>query len=383
MKNIDKNIFALGWVSFFTDMASSMITVLLPVFVVYILNEGVDKLGIVIAIATFVSYVFRIVFGYLSDRYEIVKPFVVSGYLISALTKPLFSFSESFVSVAFLRGAERMGKAVRSASKDSLISSFAKEKMHGRTFGFHKMMDISGELCGALILFFVFFYFAKDESTIRAIFQFTAIPGLLAVIILIFFVRDAPKKAKKSDSVVNKEDYRLFPFLFIYFCFLFFIVSEQFLIVYAKQEGFDLSVIPLFIILFTFVQTLASYYGGLLSDRIGSYKIMLLAFVFGILSILSVKFSLWLSFGFLGLFTVLSLNALRSHISANAVSKGFVFGIFYGGVALFSSLGALVIGYIWHRFGVESVLMFSIAGMVSVTLMLILIGKNESPTSSS
>jgi MFS family permease len=383
MKNIDKNIFALGWVSFFTDMASSMITVLLPVFVVYILNEGVDKLGIVIAIATFVSYIFRIVFGYLSDRYEIVKPFVVSGYLISALTKPLFSFSESFVSVAFLRGAERMGKAVRSASKDSLISSFAKEKMHGRTFGFHKMMDISGELCGALILFFVFFYFAKDESTIRAIFQFTAIPGLLAVIILIFFVRDAPKKAKKSDSVVNKEDYRLFPFLFIYFCFLFFIVSEQFLIVYAKQEGFDLSVIPLFIILFTFVQTLASYYGGLLSDRIGSYKIMLLAFVFGILSILSVKFSLWLSFGFLGLFTVLSLNALRSHISANAVSKGFVFGIFYGGVALFSSLGALVIGYIWHRFGVESVLMFSIAGMVSVTLMLILIGKNESPTSSS
>lgn len=374
MKNIDKNIIALGWVSFFTDMASSMITVLLPVFVVYILNEGVDKLGIVIAVATFVSYIFRIVFGYLSDRYQIVKPFVVGGYLISALTKPLLSFSESFVSVAFLRGAERMGKAVRSASKDSLISSFAKEKMHGRTFGFHKTMDISGELCGALILFFVFFYFAKDESTIRAIFQFTAIPGLLAVIIMIFFVRDAPKKAKKSDSVVNKEDYRLFPFLFIYFGFLFFIVSEQFFIVYAKEAGFDLSIIPLFIILFTFVQTLASYYGGLLSDRIGSYKIMVLAFVFGILSILSVKFSLWLSFGFLGLFTVLSLNAIRSYISANAASKGFVFGVFYGGVALFSSLGALVIGCIWHSFGVESVLMFSIAGMVSVTLILILRG---------
>ncbi len=376
MKNIDKNIFALGWVSFFTDMASSMITVLLPIFVVYILNEGVDKLGIIIAIATFVSYIFRIVFGYLSDKYEIVKPFVLSGYLISALIKPLFSFSESFVSVAFLRGVERMGKAVRSASKDSLISSFAKEKMHGRTFGFHKMMDISGELCGALILFFIFFYFTKDESTIRSIFQFTAIPGLFAVVIMIFFVSDAPK-LKKNDSVVNKKDYKLFPFLFIYFSFLFFIVSEQFFIVYAKQEGFDLSIIPLFIMLFTFVQTLTSYYGGLLSDRIGSYKIMLLAFVFGILSILSVKFNLWLSFGFLGLFTVLSLNALRSYISANATSKGFVFGIFYGGVALFSSLGALVIGYIWHHFGLESILIFSITGMVSVTLMLILKGEKE------
>ena len=91
MNNINKNIIALGWVSFFTDMASSIITTLLSIFVVYVLHEGVDKLGVIIAIATFVSYIFRIVFGYLSDKYKIVKPFVVTGYFISAITKPLLA----------------------------------------------------------------------------------------------------------------------------------------------------------------------------------------------------------------------------------------------------------------------------------------------------
>ncbi|HFU74712.1 MAG TPA: MFS transporter [Arcobacter sp.] len=251
MKNIDKNIIALGWVSFFTDMASSMITTLLPIFVVYVLHEGVDKLGIIIAIATFVSYIFRIVFGYLSDKYKIVKPFVVTGYFISAITKPLLAFSTTYMSVALLRGVERMGKAVRSASKDSLISSYAKDKSHGKTFGFHKMMDIAGELSGAIIVFVVFLYFAKDENTIRTIFEYTLIPGLIATFIMIFFVKDAPKKIKEKNSVILKEDYKLFPLLFIYFGFLFFIMSEQFFIVYTKEDGFSLATIPLLIILFT------------------------------------------------------------------------------------------------------------------------------------
>ncbi len=377
MKNIDKNIIALGWVSFFTDMASSMITILLPIFVVYILNEGVDMLGVIIAIATFASYIFRILFGYLSDKYKIVKPFVVSGYLISAITKPLLGFSETFSSVAFLRASERLGKAVRSASKDSLISTYAKENSHGKTFGFHKTMDIAGELSGALIIFILFLYFTKDENTIRLIFESTIIPGFLAVFIMIFFVKDSPKTTTKNTAVINKEDYKLFPLLFIYFGYLFFVVSEQFFIVYAKEEGFSLSTIPLFIILFTFVQTIVSYYGGLLVDKIGSFKIIFVSFIFGILSIISVNFNLWLSFAFLGLFTVLSLNAIRIYISLNAKSKAFVYGVLYGGVAIFSALGALVIGYIWQHYGMENVLVFSTTGMIFVTILLIIVSSNK------
>lgn len=372
MKTIDKNVIYLGWVSFFTDMSSSMITTLLPVFVVYVLHEGVDKLGIIIAIATFVSYAFRILFGYLSDRYQIVKPFVVTGYFISAVSKPLLAFSHTYVSVALLRGVERMGKAIRSASKDSLISSYVKNRQDGRTFGFHKTMDIAGELSGAFIVFLIFASVAKDEHAIRTIFEFTLIPGLIATLIALFFVKDSPKQSKKTQSVINREDYKLLPVLFIYFGFLFFIMSDQFFILRARNEGFSLATIPLFVMMLTGMQALVSYYGGILSDKIGVVRVMLLAFIFGIVSVSMMNVNLWLAFAFLGLFTVFSLNAVRAYISAYANSKGFVFGVFYGGVAVFSALGAIVIGYIWKNYGFENAALISEAGMGVMFLALLL-----------
>jgi len=356
LKNIDKNVIYLGWVSFFTDMASSMITTLLPIFVVYVLKEGVDKLGIIIAVASFVSYMFRIIFGYLSDRFGIVKPFVVGGYLVSALSKPLLAYSNSFASVALLRGVERMGKAIRSASKDSLISSFVKNKAHGKTFGFHKMMDIAGEMSGAVVIFVTFMYFSQSESAIREIFKLTIIPGLIATFIAFVFVKDAPKKLKSKDIVLNRDDFKLLPILFIYFGFVFFIMSEQFLILRAKDTGFGLEIIPLL-------------------DIIGIFKTLFISFCFGILAIFMMKYNLWVSFIFLGLFTVFSLNALRAYISKNAISKGFLYGIFYGGIAISSSLGALSIGFIWNIYGFDNAITFSEFGMI-IMLTLFLFVRN-------
>ena len=165
-QGIDRNIVALGLVSFFTDMASSMVTSILPIFIVYTLHEGVDKLGVIVAVATFVSYAFRVVFGYLSDRYHMVKPFVVSGYLISAVTKPLLYYSHAWQSVALLRGLERMGKAVRSATKDMLISAYSHGES-GRTFGFHKTLDIAGELIGSLLVFVLLYTLGECKTRLE------------------------------------------------------------------------------------------------------------------------------------------------------------------------------------------------------------------------
>lgn len=153
---------------------------------------------------------------------------------------------------------------------------------------------------------------------------------------------------------------------------MFFIVGQQFLILFAKQSGFDLSNIPIFIILFTFIQTVTIYYGGVLIDRVGSYKMLMASFIFGILSILSINFNLWLSFVFLGLFTVLSLNSIRSYISVNAKSKGFMFGILYGGVAIVSSISSLNIGYLWQYLGFETMLVFTLIGMITLFIFSIL-----------
>ena len=165
---MNKNILYLGLVSFFTDFATAMINPILPIFVVYYLHASVEKLGYIVAIATFVSYIFRIASGYVSDRFAIVKPIVVAGYALSALSKPLLGFAHTWQSVAALRALERLGKAVRSAPKDALISAYATRV--GRGFGLHKTLDIAGELGGSLLLFFVLHHISQSEETIRLLF---------------------------------------------------------------------------------------------------------------------------------------------------------------------------------------------------------------------
>ena len=361
---INKNIIALGFVSFFTDMASAMVTTILPIFIVYTLNEGVDKLGYVVAIATFVSYSFRILFGYLSDRLQIVKPFVVTGYIISAITKPMLAFASSWHQVAILRGAERVGKAIRSATKDSLISTYS-QGSSGKSFGFHKMMDVAGEMSGALIAFLALYLFGKSADIFKDIFLWTLLPGILSIVIVIFFVQDTPYKAKKEYAKFDFDsNKKIIGVLILYFLFIFFLFNDSFFLVVAKDLGIDIAFIPLLMVLYNFVQTLLSYYFGVQIDKKHPSIILAISMLFAIASMFALYINqVILAFILLGVFTVASLNAIRAWISKDATNKGTIYGIFYGGVAIFSSLGATIIGNIWHHFGREDAIIYSIVGM--------------------
>jgi MFS family permease len=146
--------------------------------------------------------------------------------------------------------------------------------------------------------------------------------------------------------------------------------SDSFFIIKAK-EIIKVEYIPLMVILLTFTQTITSYLFGLWIDKVGAIKIMILSFIFALLSMgfLYFKFII-LAFIFLGLFLVASLNSIRSYISDNAVNKGSVYGVLYGGVALFSSLGAIVIGKIWENFGDNYAIVFSLVGVSFMCLTL-------------
>ena len=372
---MNKNIIYLGFVSFFTDMASAMVTTILPLYVVYILKDGVDKLGVIIAVATFVSYFFRIIFGIMSDKYQLVKPFVVWGYLISAVTKPLLAFASSWQGVAVLRGIERMGKAIRSATKDRLISFYAGENS-GRGFGFHKMLDIAGEMSGAIIAFIALCFIGKNIEVFKGLFLAALIPGIIAVIIVLFFVKDVPFSKKEKTKLDLSKDKALFPFLFVYFGFMFFMFSNDYFIIKAKEAGFEIAFIPLLVILLSFVQTVTSYYFGVLIDKLGAEKIITFSYLFGIVSMTMIYFNLIvLGFIFLGFFLVSSLNSIRSFISMNAENKASVYGIFYGGIAFASSLGAVAIGQIWQRLGERAAEIFSLGGILTVFIIYLILSK--------
>ena len=379
MKNIDKNVLMLGWVSFFTDMASAMITPILPIFVVVVLHEGMDKLGIIVAIATFVSYALRLLSGYISDRYGIVKPLVVGGYALSALSKPLIGLSHGYQSVAALKALERLGKGLRSAPKDLMISEYSKANASGKTFGFHKTMDIAGELSGILILFAVLWFFGQSETVIRTIFYATLLPGIIGLVIVAFFVRDIPKAKSFSQQAftLTDNDKKSIASLFFYFLFLIFMFSDAFFTMQAKEMGISIAIIPLLFAVSAAVQTLTSYLFGVYIDRFGAKGMLMFAYTCGMIAqgllYLQTPVFTWIAYGFLGLFTVASLNANRAFISQSADNKGSVYGVFYAGVALFGAFGAYLSGMIWEHFGMQNALLFSLTG--TSLLALLFIGK--------
>ncbi len=378
MKTIDKNVVMLGWVSFFTDMASAMINPILPIFIVVVLHEGMDKLGIIVAIATFVSYALRLVSGYISDRYGIVKPLVVGGYALSAVSKPLIGVTHGYKSVAALKALERLGKGLRSAPKDLMISEYSKVNASGKTFGFHKTLDIAGELSGTLILFGLLWVFGQSETVIRNIFYATLVPGLIGLILVAFFVKDVNKK-ETTHSLrfrFTDRDKEVVKSLFFYFFFIFFIFNDAFFTMQAKNVGIAMVLIPLLFVVSTGMQTLVSYPMGILIDKIGVKSVLLFAYISGIaaqlLLLVQKPFFTWIAYAFLGLFTVASLNANRAHISIKSDNRGSVYGIFYAGVALFGAAGAYVCGLIWEHLGMKTALEFSLGGTMFLVAIFIL-----------
>lgn len=368
----------LGWVSFFTDMASAMVIPILPIFVVVVLDEGMDKLGIIVAVSTFASYALRLVSGYISDRYGIVKPLVVGGYAFSALSKPLIGFTQGYKSVAGLQVVERLGKGLRSAPKDVMIVQYSKENASGKTFGFHKMMDIAGELSGALILFVLLWYFGQSETVMRNIFYATLVPGIIGLVIVAFFVRDVPKPKQNSiqSFTFTHNDKKTIGALFFYFLFLLFVFSPSFFTMQAKEVGIATAVIPLLFVVSAGVQTLSSYLFGILIDQFGVKRILAFSYACGaaaqgFLMLQSPVFT-WIAYVFLGLFTVASLNANRAFIAQSAYNKGLVYGVFYAGVALFGAFGAYIGGLLWEHLSMQIALTYSLAGTCVLTVLFLL-----------
>jgi len=369
---IHKNVVYLGFVSFFTDMATAMINPILPIFVVVTLHEGMDKLGLIVAIATFVSYALRLLSGYISDRFGIVKPLVVAGYALSTLSKPLIGFAHSYKSVAALRALERMGKALRSAPKDALLAHFG-QKSTGRTFGLHKTLDIAGELTGSLLVFGLLWLWGNGEAQIRSIFFWTLLPGLIALFIVIFLVQDVPQRPRVQKWELDNLDKRVLKELGFYFVFLLFFFGEAFFTMRAKDVGIPVALIPLLFVLSTLTQTLTSYLSGILIDRFGAQRILGLSYLFGLAAILALwpnrSFFIWIAYALLGLFMVFSLNAARAFIASAATHKASVYGIFYAAVALCGAAGAYLIGWLWERLGIEAALGYSTLGAGSVALL--------------
>jgi len=196
----------LGLVSLFTDAASEMIYPLIPVYVAA-LGSGAIILGIIEGVAETTSSLLKLLSGMISDKIGKRKLLVLIGYSLSSLIRPLTGIVSSAWEIVIIRMFDRVGKGIRTAPRDALIAASVHESIRGRSYGFHRAMDHTGAVIGPLLaivtLLFIFSFTGVSDSltALRWTFLLAAIPGIMAVGVIIFFVKESAPKIRNSGPL--------------------------------------------------------------------------------------------------------------------------------------------------------------------------------------
>lgn len=375
---ISRTVFTLGVVSLLTDISSEGIYPLIPLFLVNVLHAQVTAVGLIEGVAESTASILRIFSGWFSDVLGSRKWITAAGYTLSTASKPFFAISTSWHQVFALRFADRVGKGIRSAPRDALIADVTPPESRGISYGFHRAMDTVGAVTGPLLAFWLLRSFHVEY---RMIFLLSAIPAVLAVLILIAFVRESPhpkKIGKERPSLrLGALDSRFKLFLLVVTVFSIGNSSDVFLILRAKSVGISPASTLLIYVLFNSVAASLSTTAGAISDRLGRRNVILTGFL--VFSAVYVGFGLarhpleiWGLFAFYGVYSALTAGVQKA-FAADLISprmRGTGLGAYHTltGVALLPA--SVIAGYLWDAVSPSAPFYFG-AAMALVAAMLL------------
>ncbi|MEA3052625.1 MAG: hypothetical protein QOG72_1528 [Sphingomonadales bacterium] len=358
---LSRSVIALGFVSLAMDLSSEIIHALLPLFMVGTLGLSVAAVGLIDGIAESTASITKVFSGWISDRLGKRKPLILLGYGLAACSKPLFPLAGGALPVLAARFADRIGKGIRGAPRDALIADVTPPEIRGRAFGLRQSMDTAGAFAGPLIAIGLMWLLASD---IRAVFWIAVIPALVAVLLVLFAVRepDAAPGAAARQPVRFADLKRLersywsvvgFGILFTLARF-----SEAFLILKASAEGLPLWLAPAVLVVMNLVYSACAYPAGIASDRIGARGLLLAS----LLILAAADLLLALVPGLAAAFAAIALWGLHMGLSQGLLSRlvadrspdilrGSAFGLFNlaAGVAMLAA--SVVAGLLWDRLG--------------------------------
>lgn len=367
MINIKKNVIALGVTSFFTDVSSEMIMVLLPLFLTA-LGAGKSLVGLIEGIADATASILKIFSGWISDRLGKRKIIVTFGYTLSTIVKPLVAVANSWVQVLGIRFVDRVGKGLRDAPRDALLADSCASDERGISFGFHRSMDTAGALTGTLLasLFLFIFsrFFTMDILTqYRTIFWIAVIPGILSVLTLILFVKEIPAKISSSFLIEDPPPKPIFfegfkRFLTVMAIFELANFSYALFILRAADLGVALALIPIVYLIYNIFYSSFSTPVGQFSDRIGRKKILLLGFL--IFSLMNFGFAFstlawqaWVLFAVYGLAVAIVETIPRAMVSdfVPSQNRATAYGVYHTMVGLVTLPASAIAGLFWDFIG--------------------------------
>lgn len=393
-----RNVFFLGVVSFLTDVSSEMIFTLLPLFLLNVLRVGTPVIGLIEGIAEGTASLLKVLSGWLSDRLGRRKGLAVFGYSLSTLAKPFLYFATTWGAAAGVRFVDRIGKGIRTSPRDALVADSAPPEEMGKSFGFHRGMDTLGAVLGLSVAALVVYVVQQGgleltRDAFQTIVLVGIVPAVLAVLVLLFFVRERGKGAGSESpaasfggppaEAVNARkgfDLRFKLFLVVVVVFTLGNSSDAFLILRAQDLGFSVPQVLLLFVAFNLVYALVSLPAGLVSDRLGRKGVIVVgwsiyALAYLGLAVTSAAWQVWLLFALYGLYYGVAEGVSRAFVAdlVPAERRGTAYGLYHTAVGLSLLPASLIAGWLWHLIGPEAPFFFGAvtAGVAALGFLLL------------
>ncbi|PVZ80376.1 MFS transporter [Serratia sp. S1B] len=360
-QQIPLGVWVLGFVSMLMDISSEMIHSLLPVFMLTALGASALAIGLIEGLAEATALIIKIFSGVISDYIGKRKGLAVIGYMLGALTKPLFAVAPTIGLVLTARLLDRVGKGVRDAPRDALIADIVPAQIRGAAFGLRQALDTVGAFLGPLLAAGLMLLWAND---FRAVFWVAVIPGLMAVALLLFGIREPEhQEASKRTNPIQRENLKRLSGSYwwvvsIGAVFTLARFSEAFLVLRAQQSGVPVAFIPLVMVAMNLIYALSAYPFGKLSDRMNHKVLLALGLIVLISadlvlamnthwSVVLVGVALW------GVHMGMTQGLLATMVADTAPAdlRGTAYGFFNLVSGLAMLLASIVAGLLWDRLG--------------------------------
>jgi MFS family permease len=355
---LPRPVWLVSWTSFFTDTASEAVYPIMPLYLTRTLGGTAMAIGVIEGAAEALNSLLKIASGRLSDRWSLRKPFVVAGYGISTVARPLVALATSWLHVLAVRLADRVGKGIRSAPRDALLASWADPATRGYVFGLHRAMDHAGAIVGPLLAS-LFLWFFPDQF--RTLFALTIVPGVIAVAMLAP-VPDAPASRHTVESVPEASaapiGKRFSRYLSVLFLFSLGNSTDAFLLLRLSDVGVGAPWIPVAWAALHVVKAAVSPIGGHLSDRMSRRGViatgwLVYAGVYGGFALASRAATLIPVFLVYGVYYGLTEGVEKAVVAdlAPADRRGTAFGAYHAVIGIGALAASLVFAGIWKAVG--------------------------------
>jgi len=361
LRHIPSGIWVLGFVSLLMDISSEMIHSLLPLFMVTTLGTSTMAVGLVEGLAESLALVVKVFSGTLSDYLGKRKGLALFGYALGALTKPLFAVASGVGLVLTARLLDRVGKGVRGAPRDAMVADITPPQHRGAAFGLRQSLDTVGAFFGPLLAVGLMLLWAND---FRAVFWVAVFPGLMAVALLLFGIREPEQRqASKGRNPIQWDNLTRLGSTYwwvvgIGAMFTLARFSEAFLVLRAQHGGIPIALVPLVMVAMNLIYALSAYPFGKLSDRMSHMRLLTL----GLLVLIAADLVLamndsWgvvlLGVGLWGLHMGMTQGLLATMVADTAPAdlRGTAFGFFNLASGLAMLIASVLAGFLWDQFG--------------------------------